>query len=178
MSRYFTHKINIFFSYDSEYRTIIIFPTINGLILLTLIVCFRRGIDMEWLRKAMKDLSITCNLAEIWTGYTTNTNVKHYYYIGMAVTQLRRLAAGFQPRWPGFDLRSCHAGFVVDKVALGQVFSEYFGFPCKFSFHRLLHTHHHLSSGADAVGQIAADVPSGLSLTSPQEIKKEQYSRL
>jgi hypothetical protein len=27
--------------------------------------------------------------------------------------------------------------FVVDKVALGQVFSEYFGFPCQFSFHQL-----------------------------------------
>jgi hypothetical protein len=23
-----------------------------------------------------------------------------------------------------------HVGFVVDKVALGQVFSKYFGFPC------------------------------------------------
>jgi hypothetical protein len=28
--------------------------------------------------------------------------------------------------------------FVVDKVALGQVFSEYFGFPCQSSFHKLL----------------------------------------
>jgi hypothetical protein len=28
--------------------------------------------------------------------------------------------------------------FVVDKVALGQVFSEYFGFPCQISFHQLL----------------------------------------
>jgi hypothetical protein len=28
--------------------------------------------------------------------------------------------------------------FVVDKVALGQVFSEYFGFPCQSSFHQLL----------------------------------------
>jgi hypothetical protein len=27
-------------------------------------------------------------------------------------------------------------GFLVDKVALGQVFSEYFGFPCQFSFQR------------------------------------------
>jgi hypothetical protein len=27
-------------------------------------------------------------------------------------------------------------GFVVKKVALGQVFSEYFGFPCKSSFHQ------------------------------------------
>jgi hypothetical protein len=30
-------------------------------------------------------------------------------------------------------------GFVVDKVALGQVFSEYFGFPCQSSFHQLLY---------------------------------------
>jgi hypothetical protein len=30
-------------------------------------------------------------------------------------------------------------GFVVDKVALGRFFSEYFGFPYKFSFHLLLH---------------------------------------
>jgi hypothetical protein len=42
-------------------------------------------------------------------------------------------------------------GFVVDKVALGQVFSDYFGFPCQFSFHRLLHIHHHLSSGTGAI---------------------------
>jgi hypothetical protein len=37
-------------------------------------------------------------------------------------------------------------GFVVDKAALTQVFSEYFGVPCQ-AFHRLLHTiiiHHHL----------------------------------
>jgi hypothetical protein len=36
-------------------------------------------------------------------------------------------------------------GFVVDKVALWHVFSEYFRFPCQFSFHRLFHNH--LSSG-------------------------------
>jgi hypothetical protein len=33
-------------------------------------------------------------------------------------------------------------GFVVDKVALGQVFSEY-GFPCQSLLHQLLHNHHH-----------------------------------
>jgi hypothetical protein len=33
-------------------------------------------------------------------------------------------------------------GFVVDKAALGQVFSEYFGFACQ-SFHRFLHYHYH-----------------------------------
>jgi hypothetical protein len=35
-------------------------------------------------------------------------------------------------------------GFVVNKTALLQVFSEYFGFPYQ-AFHRLLHTHHHPS---------------------------------
>jgi hypothetical protein len=34
-------------------------------------------------------------------------------------------------------------GFVVDKEALGQVFSEYFGFPCQSSFHQFLHHHNH-----------------------------------
>jgi hypothetical protein len=67
-------------------------------------------------------------------------------------------------------------GFVVDKVALGQVFI-YFGFPCQFSFQRLLHIHHHhhhLSSGAGTIGQLLAAVPSGLSLTPPQETKKKK----
>jgi hypothetical protein len=35
-----------------------------------------------------------------------------------------------------------HVGFVVDKAALGQVFSKYFGFPCQ-SFHQFLHHHNH-----------------------------------
>jgi hypothetical protein len=61
-------------------------------------------------------------------------------------------------------------GFVVDKVALGQVFSEYIGLPCQFSFYRLLHIHH-LSSEAGTIGQLVADVPSGPSLTPPQETK-------
>jgi hypothetical protein len=49
--------------------------------------------------------------------------------------------------------RSGHVEFVVDKMALGQVFSEYSGFSCHSSFHRLLHYHHHLSSGAGTIGQ-------------------------
>jgi hypothetical protein len=35
--------------------------------------------------------------------------------------------------------RSGHVGFVVDKVALGQVFSEYFSFPCQSLFHQILY---------------------------------------
>jgi hypothetical protein len=62
-------------------------------------------------------------------------------------------------------------GFVVKKVSLGQVSSEYFGFPCQFSFHQMLHNH--LSSGAGTVGQLVAYVPSGLSLSLPHETKKK-----
>jgi hypothetical protein len=71
----------------------------------------------------------------------------------LAVPWLRRIVAGFPPRRPGFDSVSGHVGFVVDKVALGQVFFEYFGFPCQSLFHQLLHNHHHLSSGAGTIGQ-------------------------
>jgi hypothetical protein len=38
-------------------------------------------------------------------------------------------AAGFSLLRPGFEPGSDHVGFVVDKVALGQVSSKYFGFP-------------------------------------------------
>jgi hypothetical protein len=63
-------------------------------------------------------------------------------------------------------------GFVVDKVELAQVFSDYFGFPCQFTFHRLLHNHHHLSSGAGTVGQTVAVLPSGLSLAPRKDLSK------
>jgi hypothetical protein len=41
--------------------------------------------------------------------------------LDLAVPWLRRLAARLPPRRPGFDPGSVHVGFVVDKVALGQV---------------------------------------------------------
>jgi hypothetical protein len=37
---------------------------------------------------------------------------------------LRQLVAGLSPWRPGIVLGSVHVGFVVDKVALGQVFSQ------------------------------------------------------
>jgi hypothetical protein len=58
---------------------------------------------------------------------------------GRAVAQ--RLDAGFPPRQPGFAYGQ-HVGLAMDKAALGQVFAEYFGFPCQ-SFHRFLHYHNH-----------------------------------
>jgi hypothetical protein len=56
-----------------------------------------------------------------------------------------RLVAGIPPGLVMWDLW-------LDKVALGQVFSEYFGFPCQSSFHQFLHNHHHLSSRAGTIG--------------------------
>jgi hypothetical protein len=41
-----------------------------------------------------------------------------------------------------FRAQVWQVGFVVDKVALGQVFSEYFGFPCQSSCHQIHHHHH------------------------------------
>jgi hypothetical protein len=50
---------------------------------------------------------------------------------------------GQQLGFNGFPpLRCSQVGFVMDKVALGQVFPEYFGFPCQSSFHQVLHKHY------------------------------------
>jgi hypothetical protein len=57
----------------------------------------------------------------------------------------------------------------MDKVAMGQVFSEHFSFPCQ-SFHRVFYAHHHPSAGA---GIIVVDVPLELSHNPPLETKKK-----
>jgi hypothetical protein len=62
-------------------------------------------------------------------------------------------------------------------VALGQVFSEYFGFPCQYSFHRLLDTHH-LSSRAGTTGQLAADVPITKSFCTSQKTCSISITRM
>jgi hypothetical protein len=76
-------------------------------------------------------------------------------------------------RWNLFSLPGM--GYVADKVALGQGSSEYFDFPYH-SFHRLLDTPHHPSSGAGTICQIVTEVPSGHSLTLSQGIKNGKRS--
>jgi hypothetical protein len=62
-------------------------------------------------------------------------------------------------------------------VALGQVFSEYVGFPCQFALHRLVYNHHHhLSSGAGTIFQTVAAVPRDL--VSPHEEEKRLVRKL
>jgi hypothetical protein len=63
---------------------------------------------------------------------------------------------------------------MVDKMALGQVFSEYFAFPCKFSFHRLLHNHHHHLVWGWYNRPNSGRSTSELSLTPPHETKKKK----
>jgi hypothetical protein len=60
-------------------------------------------------------------------------------------------------------------GSMLDKVALGQVSSEYLGFPCQFSFHRMLHIH--LSLGAGTTGPLLVGVPND-SISRPPTNKK------
>jgi hypothetical protein len=67
--------------------------------------------------------------------------IKHLSTDGSAIAQeiSRRLpTAAARVR-----VRAKHVGFVVDKAALGQGFSEYFGFLCQSSFHQILHHHNH-----------------------------------
>jgi hypothetical protein len=53
----------------------------------------------------------------------------------VAVPWLRWLVAVLSPRRTGFAPASVNTEFVVDEVALEQVFSEFFGSPQSTSFH-------------------------------------------
>jgi hypothetical protein len=85
------------------------------------------------------------------------------------------IVAGFPPRRPEFDPRSGHVGFVVNKVALGHVYSEYFGFPCQSSFHQLLHNHHR-SYGAGTIGQQWPTYQVDSVSPHPEKLKKKLLS--
>jgi hypothetical protein len=58
----------------------------------------------------------------VQTGKLIKYTLKSSNMSGGAVPWLRSLVAGLSPRRPGFAPGSFHVGFVVDKVALGQVF--------------------------------------------------------
>lgn len=54
-------------------------------------------------------------------------------------TQGSVIARQRSPLWYGFYTRLDCVVFVVDRVAMGQGFPQYFGFPNQFSFHPLQH---------------------------------------
>jgi hypothetical protein len=67
----------------------------------------------------------------------------------LAVPKLRRLVAGLSLQRPVFARRPVHVGFVVDKVAMRQVFLRVFRFSPVNIILPLLHTHSCAIWGAD-----------------------------
>jgi hypothetical protein len=55
------------------------------------------------------------------------------------------------------------------KLSLVYISSQYFGFPCQFSFHQMFYTH--LPFRNTKISQSVFDVLSGLSLPTPMEIE-------
>jgi hypothetical protein len=112
---------------------------------------------------AVRKSSFSSALTQI-TGDRKVISATHIYIAHRAVPYVRRLAAGFPPQRSGFELGSGHVRFVATKRHLGR-------FPCRPSFHQLLHNHPHIS-GAGTMGPSVTTVPSELSLT-PLRIIKE-----
>jgi hypothetical protein len=61
--------------------------------------------------------------SQVWTKRNTyKTPLKDIVQATEAMPWLRQLVAGLSPQRPGFVPESVHMGFVLDEVALGQVF--------------------------------------------------------
>jgi hypothetical protein len=73
-----------------------------------------------------------------------------------AVPWLRELVAGLPPRRPGFASGSVHVRFMVDKVALGQVFLRVLRFSPVSIIPPGLHTH--ISSRGWTIGPLVATI--------------------
>jgi hypothetical protein len=91
--------------------------------------------------------------------------------IAQAVSRPLPIAAAARVR---FEVRS--RWIYGGQMALEQVFSEYFGFPCQFSFHHMFHIC--LLFGAGTVSQLVTDEPSGLSPPTTQNKKKHYRLKL
>jgi hypothetical protein len=76
-----------------------------------------------------------------------------------AVPWLRHLS----PQRPRFTPKSVNVGFVVDKVALGQVFTDFFCFLLSIAFHHISPLSHiyiyiYISPGGRTIGLLVATV--------------------
>jgi hypothetical protein len=95
----------------------------------------------------------------------------------MAVPWLRRLVVCFLQDDPALIPGKVIYELCWTKWPLGQVFSEYLCFHWPFSFHRLLHIYH-LASGDGTIGQLVADVPSGLKVSTHSTKLKKKITEL
>jgi hypothetical protein len=81
----------------------------------------------------------------------------HWWLSGLMVLPwLRRLADDLSPQSPGFTTGSFHTRFVVDEVALGQDFSDFFGFTCQC--HSTVPLHTLVSPAGWTIGPLVAQV--------------------
>jgi hypothetical protein len=90
-------------------------------------VCQRRQFSRDTVSPHRKNISSEFEFSAI---------DKVFWSLSSAVPWLRQLDAGLSLRRPGFALGLFHLGFVMDKVALGQVLLRVFRFPLPISFHR------------------------------------------
>jgi hypothetical protein len=68
-------------------------------------------------------------------GYPENGGNRLFQNVGIFLPDYTALGRG--PRW----FQVSHVGFVVDKMTIMRDPFDYFGFPCQFSLHSLLHIH-------------------------------------
>jgi hypothetical protein len=67
-------------------------------------------------------------------------SANQWIILGRAVAQA---VSRWLPTAARVRVQAERAGFVVDKAALGQVSSKYFGFPCQSLFSQFIHHHIH-----------------------------------
>jgi hypothetical protein len=109
----------------------------------------------------------------VWAECRVLVHKSLWYVRSLAVMtpeHLRRLVTGFPLRRLGFEPRPGYAAFAMNKQHWDKFSpSTTVPPPPRHLRHTLLHAHHQSSSGADTIGQFVAALPSGLSLTPPQD---------
>jgi hypothetical protein len=90
-----------------------------------------------------------CKLLEVnteWRSLSVTVG-PHVSFLQLSIILGRAIAQAVSRWLPTAEAwiraRVQQVGFMVDKVALGMGFSEYFGFPRPSSFHQILHHHKH-----------------------------------
>jgi hypothetical protein len=89
------------------------------------------------LEPSNQETEMTIILPRLWVNFSIKTNCYSHRKHKTPVSRWLPTAAA------RVRARVWQVGFVVDKVVLGQVFSEYFGFPCQSSFYQILCHHNH-----------------------------------
>jgi hypothetical protein len=84
------------------------------------------------------------------------------------VPWLRRLFAGLSQQSPGFVPGIILVGFVVDRMAVGQVLSEFFGLPCQYHSTVFIHSIHHLGMNNMSVSGSSSETQSHFNKSQPK----------